>query len=522
MPPDNAAQFVEWLENAETDTAPLDDVSYFMLGCGNSDWAATFQEVPRKIDGLLRGLGAKQIIASEELDARADIDTQFHTWLDALMPQLGEHFDLDLDTDGSAIAEPLYSVEITKSITANAVADRVGTREVTLVSSRELKDVSQDEGRSTRHIEVELPEGMEYEPGDHLCVVPVNNSEVVERLLDRFGLDRDTYVRIETRSEMRGPFPSGSTFSVLNLAKTAGELQAVATRKDIATLARFIECPNSKDALEALAAKPGEDGTDLFASEVLEKRKSVLDILEEYPACDLPLAVFLELIPFLSPRYYSISSSPAAAPDRCSITVGVVKGPALSGKGEFKGTCSSYLAGLAPGDQFQAVVRKPTAKFRLPEDPTRPIIMIGPGTGIAPFRGFLQQRDHLKHQGMELGEAFLFFGCRHPEHDYLYREELADFHQRGIATIHAAFSRHDSEKKYVQHLIADQTDTVWDMIEAGARIYVCGDGAHMEPDVRRELMEICREKRGCDDEQAEAWIDALMDEERYLLDVWVG
>lgn len=522
MPPDNAAKFVDWLDQADAGSAGLEGVSYFMLGCGNSDWAATFQEVPRKIDARMEALGAKRIVNSTELDARADVDTQFHDWLDALVPQLGQHFGLDLEDNADAMAEPLYSVEITKSITANTVAESVGTREVTLVSARELKDTTKDNGRSTRHIEVELPEGMDYEPGDHLCVVPVNDSAVVERLLRRFNLDADTYVRIESRSDMRGPFPSGSTFSVLNLAKTAGELQAVATRKDIATLARFVECPNSKSGLEALAAPPAEDGTDLYTSEVLEKRKSVLDILEDYPACDLPLAVFLELIPFLAPRYYSISSSPAQTPNRCSITVGVVKGPALSGKGEFEGTCSNYLARLSPGDRFQAVVRKPTANFRLPQDPATPIIMIGPGTGIAPFRGFLQQRDHLQQEGAQLGQALLFFGCRHPDHDYMYRDELEDFHERGIAEVHTAFSRHDGKKAYVQDLIAEQADTVWDMIEAGARIYICGDGARMEPDVRRTLTRICMDKKGCDEAAAENWIDAMMDEERYLLDVWVG
>ena len=522
MPPDNASKFVDWLDSAGRDSVGLEGLSYFMLGCGNSDWAATFQEVPRKIDSRLEALGAKRIVATEELDARADVDTQFHAWLDALIPQLGEHFGLDLEADDGALAEPLYSVEITESITANAVADRVGTRDVTVISSRELKDVQQDEGRSTLHIEVELPEGMEYEPGDHLCVVPVNDPVVVERLLSRFGLDRDTYVRIDSRSEMRGPFPSGSTFSVLNLAKTAGELQAVATRKDIATLARFAECPSSRASLEALAAPPTDDGTDHYVAEVLEKRKSVLDILEDFPACDLPLAIFLELIPFLSPRYYSISSSPLVDSKRCSITVGVVKGPALSGNGEYRGTCSSYLAGLAPGDRFQALVRKPTAKFRLPEDPATPILMVGPGTGLAPFRGFLQQRDRLQQKGAKLGEAHLFFGCRHPEHDYLYREELAEFHERGIANVHAAFSRHGTERTYVQDLIGRQADNVWSMIEAEARIYICGDGANMEPDVRRALMAIYRQKTGRDEGQADAWIDAMMEEERYLLDVWVG
>ena len=519
MPPDNASKFFDWLEDGATD---LSDVSYLMLGCGNSDWAATFQAVPRKIDARMEALGAKRIVESEELDARGDVDTQFHTWLDALVPKLGEEFGLDLSGEADAIAEPLYSVEITDSVTANAVASQIGAQRVTMLANTELKDTARGAGRSTRHIEVELPEGMTYRPGDHLCVVPLNDDAVVDRLLRRLGLDRDTYVKIESRSEMRGPFPSGSTFSIYNLAKTAGELQAVASRKDIATLAQYSECPNSRKSLEQLAQRPGEDGTDLYASEVLAKRKSVLDILEEFPACDLPLAVFLELIPMLSPRYYSISSAPETTPGRCSITVGVVRGRALSGKGEFKGTCSNYLAELAPGNGFNALVREPTASFRLPDDPSEPIIMIGPGTGLAPFRGFLQARDHLAKSGTALGPARLYFGCRDPEEDFLYRDQLEDFDRRGIVTLRTAFSRVGDKRTYVQHLIAEDADELWPLIEQGARIFVCGDGARMEPDVRAALAKIYGDKTGATETEAKEWIDGLIADERYLLDVWVG
>ncbi|MEM7781111.1 MAG: cytochrome P450 [Pseudomonadota bacterium] len=519
-PPDNAAKFVDWLEATSDD---LSSISYLMLGCGNSDWAATFQEVPRLIDARLEALGAKRIITTEELDARGDVDTQFHDWLDGLIPQLGEEFGVDLSADSAAIAQPLYSVEVTESVTANSVASRVGAHDVTMVSNVELKPSAAEGGRSTRHIEVELAEGMTYEPGDHLCVVPLNDDAVVDRLLKRFGLDADTHVRIESRSEMRGPFPSGSTFSVLNLAKTTGELQAVATRKDIATLARYSECPNSRSGLEALAAPPSEDGTDLYATEVLEKRKSVLDVLEDFPACDLPLAVFLELIPFLSPRYYSISSTPEVANGQCSITVGVVKGPALSGKGEYKGTCSTYLTELEPGAQFKAIVRKPSSNYRLPDDPSIPIIMVGPGTGIAPFRGFLQRRAALKAKGAELGNAMLFFGCRHPDEDYLYREELEGFAADGLVDLHTAFSRaKDGKRAYVQDLIERQGERVWSLIEQGARIYICGDGAKMEPDVQAKLKQLCMAKTGRSAAEADAWIEEMINAERYMLDVWVG
>ena len=232
--------------------------------------------------------------------------------------------------------------------------------------------------------------------------------------------------------------------------------------------------------------------------------------------------MFLELVPLLSPRYYSISSAPEAAPGECSITVGVVKGPALSGKGEFRGTCSNYLAGLSPGEQFRAVVRKPAVDFRLPTDPQTPIIMVGPGTGIAPFRAFLQRLDGLKAGGEVIGDAMLFYGCRHPDRDYLYREEMQDYARRGIAEVHAAFSRTDGERSYVQDLIRRESARVWDMIERGARIYVCGDGARMEHDVRRTLAEICAERRGSSGAEAEAWMESMIAEGRYLLDVWVG
>ncbi len=522
MPPDNAAQFVDWLEALDPAAASLEGVSYCLLGCGNSDWAATFQDVPRKIDAKLEANGAKRLIATEELDARGDIDSQFHTWLDTLLPQMGEAFDLDLDAEANAIAEPLYTVTVTESVTANQVADQFGARDVEALSVRELKNLEAPDARSSKHIEFKLPEGMTYEPGDHLCVIPVNDDAVVTRLLNRFGFDRDTYIQVESRSEMRGPFPSGSTFSVLHLAQTAGELQAVARRKDIATLARFSECANSRAGLEALA-KPAEDGEeDLYTTEVLEKRKSVLDLLEDFPACEVPLGVFLELIPLMSPRYYSIASAPDAAAGECSICVGVVKGPALSGKGEFKGTCSHYLAGLEPGAKVKAVVRKPTADFRLPADPKTPIIMVGPGTGIAPFRGFLQQRALQKKAGETLGEAMLFFGCRHRDHDFMYRDELEGYAAHGLVDLHTAFSREEAGRSYVQDQIASQADKVWSLIEAGARVYVCGDGAKMEPDVRRALAAICAEKRGLSEEKAADFIEEMIETGRYVLDVWVG
>jgi cytochrome P450/NADPH-cytochrome P450 reductase len=248
----------------------------------------------------------------------------------------------------------------------------------------------------------------------------------------------------------------------------------------------------------------------------------VLDLLEEFPASELPFNVFLEMIPWMAPRYYSISSSPHLDPRRCSITVGVVDGAARSGCGRYRGVCSNHLAAAHQGDLVHAVIRDNRTGFRLPDDPSRPIIMIGPGTGLAPFRGFLQERAALQRAGATLGPALLLFGCRHPDHDYLYRDELEAAAAQGVVELHSAFSRAGSGRVYVQDLLRRERTRVWALLEAGAVVYVCGDGARMEPDVKRALAILYAEVRDVDPEQADAWIEDLRSSNRYLLDVWTG
>lgn len=520
-PPNNAVKFVDWLSTAKPGDAA--DVSYVVFGCGSRDWAATFQTIPREIDDGLKRLGATRLADRAEGDARDDLDGQFQTWLEGLWPTLGDALDLDIDFSSPVSAEPLYKVEIAESVTANPVANMAGAVDMRILANRELQTPveGREEVRSTRHIEIELPDGVTYQPGDHLCVVPKNPPELVERALKRIGIDADAYIRIESRSQMRGPFPSGSTFSVRRLAERYGELQAVATRKDIGILAAHTRCPDSKPKLEALAAKES-GGVDLYRREVQAKRKSVLDILEQFPACELPFGVFLELIPWLTPRYYSISSSMMAQSDRCSITVGLVEGPARSGNGTYRGVCSTHLSRLAEGDIIQAAVQQPSAAFRLPEDPSVPIIMIGPGTGLAPFRGFIQARQSAKTNGADLGDAMLFFGCRHPDQDFIYQDELETAHASGIIELHTAFSRAQAERIYVQDVLRQQKDKVWQLIQDGAVIYVCGDGASMEPDVRRTITKLYAEQADVSFAEAENWMEEFSGNGRYVLDVWAG
>jgi cytochrome P450/NADPH-cytochrome P450 reductase len=319
----------------------------------------------------------------------------------------------------------------------------------------------------------------------------------------------------------RAQLPVGDAVSVGRLLTEFVELQQVATRKQIQIMAEHTRCPVTKPKLMAYIGEDA-DSAERYRREILSKRRSVYDLLDEHPACELPFHVYLEMLSLLAPRYYSISSSPSLDASRCSVTVGVVEGPAASGRGVYKGICSNFLAGRRAGDTIYATVRETKAGFRLPDDSSVPVIMIGPGTGLAPFRGFLQERAARKAKGAILGPAMLFFGCRHPDQDFLYRDELQAFAADGITELHTAFSRGDGPKTYVQHVIAAQGAKLWSLIEQGAIIYVCGDGGKMEPDVKRALMQIYRDRTGSDEAASARWIEELGTANRYVLDVWAG
>ena len=489
-------------------------MQYAVFGCGHSDWSATFQATPRHIDDQLEALGGVRITPRAEGDARDDIDEQFETWGAALWPTVGAALGLDVDLSDTGASEPLYQVEVLTGSDTHAFAADAGAQPVKILENRELQNVGAS-GRSTRHIEVELASGMTYRTGDHLSVYPCNSDDAVDRVLRRFGFGPDTQIRLSSSAQEHSQLPVDTPISAARVLRDMVELQSVASRKDVATLARYTECPNSAPALQALAE-------DDFKTQVQHKRRSVLDLLEKFPACDLPFGVFLELMPMMSLRYYSISSSSAQHPDRLSITVGVVDEPSISGEGRFKGVCSNDLAGQSVGATIQAGLRSTSDGFRLPEDATTPVIMIGPGTGIAPFRGFLQERAARKADGTKLGPATLFFGCRHPDQDFVYRDELEAFAADGIADLHVAFSRQEKSKVYVQDLIRQNRDAVWDLIQQGARIFVCGDGSRMEPDVRRALSLIYSEEMDVGPEAADAWMAEMSSQGRYVLDVWVS
>jgi cytochrome P450 / NADPH-cytochrome P450 reductase len=521
-PPDNATQFIKWLRDGMAKDA-LAGVNYAVFGCGNSDWAATYQSIPRLIDEQLAGFGARSIHARGEGDARSDLDGQFDRWFAAAAPAAVKAFGLDSKFSRSAEDAPLYQIEPLAPTAVSAIAALGGTAPMKIAVNNELqnREGPNASDRSTRHIEVELSAGQTYHVGDHLSVVPRNDPALVDAVARRFGFLAADLIRLQVAEGRRAQLPVGDAVSVGRLLSDFVELQQVATRKQMQIMSEHTRCPVTKPKLLALV---GEDAasSERYRAEILAKRKSVFDLLEEHPACELPFHVYLEMLSLLAPRYYSISSSPSGDPARCSITVGVVGGPAASGRGTYKGVCSNYLSARRPSETIHATVRETKAGFRLPDDNAVPVIMIGPGTGLAPFRGFLWERVARKAGGAQLGPAMLFFGCRHPDQDFIYADELKRFAADGVTELFTAFSRADGQKTYVQHLIAQEKDKVWRLIEGGAIIFVCGDGSKMEPDVKAALVAIYREKIGADVNAGARWIDEMGTKNRYVLDVWAG
>jgi cytochrome P450/NADPH-cytochrome P450 reductase len=248
----------------------------------------------------------------------------------------------------------------------------------------------------------------------------------------------------------------------------------------------------------------------------------VLDLLDAFPACEVPFEVFLDMLPPLRPRYYSISSSPMADPEVCSITAGVLRGPARSGVGTFTGVCSGHLSIVPENGTAFVFVREPSIPFRPPENPHVPMIMIGAGTGLAPFRGFLQERAILQEQGVPIARSLLFFGCRRPDTDMLYADELSKYEERGVVRVENAFSRADARCRYVQDAMLDCSDEVWSLLQQDAVVLVCGNAGTMAPGVRSALQKIFRAHTGAGESDAEAWLAGLRSADRYLEDIWGG
>ncbi|MBE1593187.1 bifunctional cytochrome P450/NADPH--P450 reductase [Nonomuraea angiospora] len=499
--PDNAQRF-----DALEALPDLSGVRLAVLGCGNTQWP-TYQEFPKRAYEKLTAAGAVPLIERGEADADGDFDGDVTAWTAGLWAALAEEYSTPANL-GTESAGPRYEMEVLSEAEVRPSVVSARAFPLTVVSNEELTsdpsglwDFSTEAPRpGVRSIVARLPEGVTYSAGDHVAVFAKNDPELVEWALRCLRVPREQVVRLRA---------AGSTHLPVDTAVTAGllltefaELQEVATRSDLEALAAHTACPWTKGQLAELTAN--------YADEILAKRVSPLTLLERFPAIELPLPVFLEMAGPIKPRYYSVSSSPLADPSLVRLTVGLVEGPAWSGSGTYQGMCSAYLAGLKEGEVFYGYIRVPAPPFRLPDDPATPVILVGPGTGFAPLRGFIEERLLTGAPG----RAAVFTGSRHPRHDELYAGDLA----RWGVPAHAAYSAVPGHPyRFVQDAIAAHADEVWELLSQGAYVYVCGDGLRMAPAVRQTLLDIYRSRTG---EDGAGWLAELESSGRYQQDVF--
>mmetsp|Transcript_14738 Transcript_14738/g.41911 ORF Transcript_14738/g.41911 Transcript_14738/m.41911 type:complete len:1188 (+) Transcript_14738:202-3765(+) len=258
-----------------------------------------------------------------------------------------------------------------------------------------------------------------------------------------------------------------------------------------------------------------------YAEYVSHQGMTVVDILEDgrttLSACDV-----MPFLPQMKPRYYSISSSPLMHPDEIHLTIGLENVPDLRA-GERLGTTSGFISELPEVDgAVTALVSSHTVpkSFRLPRDAATPVILVGPGTGVAPMRSYVQERVVMKKRGDAVGPTVLYFGCRRSDEDFLYRDELTDLANSGLLDLQVAFSRETETKRYVQHLIVEQGAKLWPLLEAGGNVYVCGDATNMAPSVRAAFVTVVKEHGGRDQQEAEQYIRHTILAQRYAEDVW--
>ena len=511
QPPDNARQFMAWLDALAP--VALAGVRYTVFGCGNRQWARTYQEVPKRMDAALEAAGATRVKPRGETDASGDFFGAFDEWAASLWSDLARALGKELQDAPSGAR---LQVEVVKT-GRSAILRQGDLQHGEVVENRELVNMSSALARSKRHIDIALPAGMTYRAGDYLAVLPTNPPGNVMRALRRFNFAADSHVVLHQAEGSITSLPVGYPVSVGEMLFHYVELAQPATRAQVIALAAATKCPPEKAELEALAQE------DAYNRQVLGRRTSLLELLERFASCELPFAAFLEMLPPIRARQYSISSSPLWNPERCTLTVAVVDAPALSGQGQYKGMASSLLAACGPGTRIAVAVRPSNTHFHPPSSAQTPIIMVCAGTGLAPFRGFLQERAVQAASGQTVGPALLFFGCDHPDVDYLYADEFREWEAAGVVSVRAAYSEApEGDVMFVQHRLWQDRADVSELFRKGAHVYVCGDGRRMAPAVRETFVRIYREAVGATMDSAESWIDAIERETgRYVSDVFV-
>nr|UZT55354.1 NADPH-cytochrome P450 reductase [Lasioderma serricorne] len=531
-PTDNAMEFYEWLQNGDAD---LSGLNYAVFGLGNKTYEH-YNQVAIYVDKRLEELGATRVYDLGLGDDDANIEDDFITWKDKFWPAVCEFFNIESTGEDVSIRqyrlqeftdempERIFTGEMARLHSLQNQRPPFDAKNPFLAKVIVNRELHKGGDRSCMHIEFDI-EGskMRYDAGDHIAAYPTNDQELVEKIGKHTNTDLDTVftlINTDEESSKKHPFPcpcSYRTALTYYLDITMNPRTHV-----LKELSEYCSDAEEKEKLKSMSSTKPE-GKALYQKWIIEENRNIVHVLEDLPSCRPALDHLCELLPRLQPRYYSISSSPKLYPTTVHITAVLVDYTTPTGRHN-KGVATTFLASKkpqldAPPPTVPVFIRK--SQFRLPTKPQTPIIMVGPGTGLAPFRGFIQERDFHAKDGKTVGETVLYFGCRKRSEDFIYGEELEEYAKKGLLTLHVAFSRDQAHKVYVTHLLEKSADELWRIIgENNGHFYICGDARNMASDVRNVITKILINKGNMTEDDAVAYLKKMETQKRLSADVW--
>ncbi|WP_272036490.1 assimilatory sulfite reductase (NADPH) flavoprotein subunit [Paenibacillus sp. JJ-100] len=479
-PPDNAIPLHEFLNSKR---APkLDGLRYSVLALGDTSYEF-FCQTGKDFDKRLQELGGTPLVP--RVDCDVDFDEPAAEWMNDVLASL---------SSTTAAAGTVSSEAITAAVSSGeSQFNRTNPFKAEVLENLNLNGRGSD--RETRHIELSLEgSNLDYEPGDSLGVFPENHPRLVDELIAAMGWNADERVTVNK---------NGDQVSVYEALLRHYEITAV-TKPVAEQLAKL----SPESGLAALIANDAEFRNVMNSCDLL-------DVAQDYALKGIPAADFLAVLRKIPARLYSIASSSKSYPDEVHLTVRTVRYEARGR--ERYGVCSVHLAErIEPGDTLPVYIQH-NPNFKLPENPDTPIIMVGPGTGVAPFRAFLGEREET---GAE-GKTWLFYGDQHFATDFLYQTEWQRWLKDGVLTkMDVAFSRDTEQKVYVQHRMLEHSKELYQWLQEGAAVYICGDEKKMAHDVHAALITILEQEGGLSSEQAAEYMTRLQQEKRYQRDVY--
>lgn len=476
-PPDNALDFHEFLHGRKAPA--LKELQFGVLALGDTSYTH-FCQTGKDFDSRLAELGASRLV--ERVDCDLDYDDPAEAWINSLLETLET-------SAGTSVS--VSTGQTSPSTPSQSTYDRRNPFPAPILDNLVLN--GRGSGKETRHIELSLEDaGLSYQPGDALGVYPQNHPDLVATIIEKLALDPEENVSL------------GETDTTLAKALLHYREITLLTRPLMEQWVAYSE----DQALQQLVEDP-EQLTEWL------RGRDLLDLIEAWPVAGLGADTLTAMLRKLPPRLYSIASSQAAVEEEVHITVATVRYEAHERMRE--GVASTWLSERLAADATIPVYIDANKNFKLPQDDDTPVIMIGPGTGVAPFRAFLQEREE-RGAG---GRNWLFFGEQHFHSDFLYQSEWLAWRRQGLLDrITVAFSRDQAEKIYVQHRIREYAAEVWAWLQEGACLYVCGDADGMAPEVNEALIDVVAQESNRSRENATEYLRDLAREKRYQRDVY--